>query len=100
MTTPLAIFLELWTERIPASVLPYIEAVNSPVDTSQAPDHGARPCCSSTARRRDAGLDAVGRGERQFLIGLFTRSGSARLRSTRRSTTSGRPSTARIATGS
>ena len=38
MTTPLAIFLEIWSERIPADVLPYVEAVNYGVDTNDAHD--------------------------------------------------------------
>jgi hypothetical protein len=77
MTTPLAIFKAIWAEHIPASVLPYIEAVNSPVDTSQAPDVWGAAVLQPDSRS-DVTLGSMPWVEEsgQFLIGLFTRSGS------------------------
>jgi hypothetical protein len=77
MTTPLAIFKEIWNERIPESVLPYIEAVNSPVDTSRAPDVWGAAVLQPDSRS-DVTLGSMPWVEEsgQFLIGLFTRSGT------------------------
>jgi hypothetical protein len=77
MTTPLAIFKAIWAERIPADVLPYIEAVNSPVDASQAPDvWGAAVVQNDTRTDVTLGSQPWVEEVGTILIGLFTRSGS------------------------
>jgi hypothetical protein len=76
MTTPLAIFKAIWSERIPAMVLPYIEAVNLPMDANTAPDvWGA--AVLQPEQRSDVTLGSQPWVEETgtFLIGLFTRSG-------------------------
>jgi hypothetical protein len=77
MTTPLAIFKEIWSERIPALALPYIEAVNSPVDASKAPEVWGAAVVQPDGRS-DVTLGSMPWVEEtgQFLIGLFTRSGT------------------------
>jgi hypothetical protein len=77
MTTPLDVFKATWTAKIPAAVLPYIEAVNSQVDTNEAPDvWGA--AIVQPATRGDVTLGSTPWVEEagHFLIGLFTRSAS------------------------
>jgi len=77
MTTPLAVFKAIWAERIPVDALPYIEAVNNPLDANAAPDvWGAAVVQSQT--REDVTLGSMPWVEERgvLLIGLFTRSGS------------------------
>ena len=77
MTTPLAIFLQIWSERIPADVLPYVEAVNYGVDTNDAPDPWGAAIVQPEARA-DVTLGSKPWVEEAgtILVGLFTRSGS------------------------
>jgi hypothetical protein len=73
--TPLEIFLSIWAERVPA--VPYVETVNSMVDTNALGDPwGAVVYQPQT--RQDATLGSQPWVEEKgtFLIGLFTRSGS------------------------
>jgi hypothetical protein len=74
MTTPLDIFLQIWAERIPPDVLPYIEAVNNPFDTSTAPDEWGAVVVQND-QRTDVTLGSQPWVEETgtFLIGLFTR---------------------------
>ena len=77
MSTPLAIFQQIWSEYIPADVLPYVEAVNRNVDTNALPDEWGAAILQSEARA-DVSLGSMPWIEESgtFLIGLFTRSGS------------------------
>jgi hypothetical protein len=76
MTTPLAIFLEIWSERIPVDVLPYVEAVNYGVDTNDAHDPWGAAVVQPEART-DVTLGSKPWVEETgtILVGLFTRSG-------------------------
>jgi hypothetical protein len=77
MTTPLAIFKQLWADRIPAAALPYIEAVNSPMDVNAAPDiWGAAIVQNETRGDVTLGSQPWVEEAGTILIGLFTRSGS------------------------
>ena len=65
MTTPLSVFLAIWQERIPADVLPYMEAVNFQHDTNTAPDQWGAAIVQPEQRGDvTLGSHAVGRGDR------------------------------------
>jgi Bacteriophage related domain of unknown function len=75
--TPLEIFLALWAELIPIPLLPYVEAVNSPVDTNTLPDvWGAAIYQPETTTDVSLGSNPWVEETGQFPIGLFTRSGT------------------------
>src|SRR5262249_53527596 len=77
MSTPLAIFQQIWSECIPADVLPYVEAVNRNVDTNTLPYEWGAAILQAEART-DVTLGSMPWVEESgtFLIGLFSRSGS------------------------
>jgi hypothetical protein len=77
MTTPLGVFVAIWQEKIPAAVLPYVEAVNNPFDADTQPDEWGAAIVQS-ATRSDVTLGSMPWVEEAgtILIGLFTRSGS------------------------
>jgi hypothetical protein len=100
MSTPLAIFQQIWAECIPADVLPYVEAVNRNVDTNTLPEEWGAAILQPEART-DVTLGSMPWVEESgtFLIGLFTRSGSGPAALDEAVDTSGRPSMARAAMG-
>jgi hypothetical protein len=74
--TPLEIFAQIWTDKIPPTVITYVEAVNINVDLTNAPDHWASAIIQPETRS-DVTLGSAPWVEETgvFLIGLFTRSG-------------------------
>ena len=74
MTTPLEVFMQIWTETIVAPI--YVDTVNQRVDTDTLPDQWASAICQPQTRA-DVSLGSQPWVEESgfFLIGLFTRSG-------------------------
>lgn len=72
--TPLEIFLAIWQQQVPT--LPYIETVNSQVDTNTLPDQWAGVVYQpNTVVDVTLGSHPWVEETGTFLIGIFTRSG-------------------------